>query len=420
MLHSVPPKVAAPASPSFAALLLGFASALGAQGPQPETYIAQTAGFIAPGQHVAGPGGSGYASLSPVGRIDTFVFNYVAGQSVWFQGFTGGSLDLQLRVLDPANGFTVVASSWCSGNSGSYPYPPVASGVEIALTPALALPTGAYLLEVSDYGSDETGSYSVTMALVHQPNGPMLSNGVLHTDTISPPSDLDMMEFAAVQGSLVNVFLRTHGCLDMQYWVFDASGNQVTGGGAVQGNSGSYPYPCIVSSISFNPFATPTNANAPVPTSGTYWIAVRDWGLTETGTYDVQVQCLYSPTGCPPAAGNFTLAMTQPTGHGSLAIDVTNGTPDAPYITAFSFDPINTSAPHTGWFGGLHISFPELGGIMGLGFPFLGLLDPMGQSHFATPFPFGPFPPLWAVSVELSPGYLNIVRATPVVAVNLL
>lgn len=404
-------------SAALAAAVFGLASASSAQIPQSEPYVAESFGFIAAGQHIAhDSAGSAPATLTTLGQIRVYHFNYVAGETIWFLGYTGGCLDLQLQVIDEAT-FMVVASASCSGNNG--PYGACAGyGVSITIDASTALPSGAYMLWVSDVGGDETGSFSISMVRAGPPDGPMLSNATLVTDTIAPVTDADTLGFDVVQGSIVNLYLRTHGCLDLGYRVLDASGAVIVGPSTIGGNTGPYGA-CASNQVSFNPFALPGNPNAPAPASGRYWIVLNDSGLDETGTYDAQVQCLYSPTGCPPAAGNFTLAMTQPTGHGSLAIDVTNGTPDAPYITAFTFDATNNSTPHTGWFGGLHISFPELGGIMGLGFPFLGLLDQTGQSHFATPFPFGPFPPLWAVSVELSPGYLNLVRATPVIQVNL-
>lgn len=131
------------------------------------------------------------------------------------------------------------------------------------------------------------------------------------------------------------------------------------------------------------------------------------------------MQCLWSPTTCPPTPTTFALAITQPTGTRSLGLTVTAGQPNAPYITAFTFDPINASVPHTGWFGGLHISYPELAGIVSLGWPMIGWLDASGQSNFTGVIPPGPFPPLYAVTVELSPGFVNMVRSTSVVTANL-
>ena len=417
---SLRPSSCAASLGALCALLALAAVPATAQVPQSETSISQFAGVIAPGQHVAGVGGTGYAILTPVGHMDIFAFGYQAGETLWFHGYTAGSLDLQLRVLDPANGFSVVASAYCSGNSSGYPYPPVGSGVTLALPPSLAMATGGYLLEVSDFGSNETGSYSLSLERVGPPTGPMLQNATIVTDTISPVTDTDLLGFTAVQGSLVSAFLRTNGCLDLEYSVLDASGATVCGPSTISGNHTGYPYPCVANQISFNPFAVTGNANAPVPTTGTYWLVLRDAGLDETGTYDAQVQCLYSPTGCPSGPSSFGLAITQPTGVGSLAIHVTGGLPGAPYITAFSFDPVNAAAPHVGWFGGLQIGFPELANVMNLGWPFLGFLDNNGASTFATPFPRGPFPPVYAVTVRLSPSFQNIVAATPVVTANLL
>lgn len=402
-----------------AVLALGTAPAI-AQIPQPEICISQFAGVISPGQHVCGAGGTGLAQLTPVGHIDIFAFSYVAGETLWFDGYTAGSLDIQLRVLDPASGFALVASTWCPGNEGGWPFGPVACGAAIALTPALGLATGGYLIEVSDYGSDETGSYSLSLGRITPPAGPVLANATIVTDTISPVTDIDLLGFDAVQGSLVNVYLRTMGCLDLEYRVIDATGIVVTAPNYIPGNEGGWPFGCIVNQVSFNPFAVPGNPNAPVPTTGTYWLVLRDSGLTETGTYNAQVQCLYSPTGCPSTPAPFNLAITQPTGSRSLAINVSGGLPNAPYITAFSFDPVNAPAPHTGWFGGLHIGFPELAFEIGLGWPFIGTLDGNGASSFASVFPPGPFPTLYAVTVRLSPSLQSFVTATPVVTANLL
>ncbi|HEX5054099.1 MAG TPA: hypothetical protein VFZ65_20135, partial [Planctomycetota bacterium] len=311
------------------------AAPLTAQFPQSEPSVSQGPGVvvIAPGQHISGPGGTGYAALTSPGQIDIYSFHYVGGETVWFEGYTGGCLDLLLEVLDPSNGNLVVASGSCSGNNG-YAGACAAWGTEVGLNPALGLQTGNYLLKVSDVGSNETGSYTVSMVRVSPPAGPMLSNATLVTDTISPVTDVDTIGFTVAQGSLVNLYLRTHGCLDLEYRILDSSGTIVLGPNVIDGNTG-YAGACAVNQVSINPFGTPTNPNAPAPTTGTYWIVLRDSGLTETGTYDAEVQCLYSPTGCPNTGTNFTLTMNQPTGPGSLAINVANGTPGAPYITAF-------------------------------------------------------------------------------------
>lgn len=406
--------------PATAMLALTLCSAAAAQFPQPEPCITQTAGVIDYGQHVCGAGGSGLASLSPVGHIEIFSFHYDAGEAVWFQGYTSGSLDLRLRVLDPANGFAVVASNSVSGNAANYPYSAIGAGLTLGLSPSLNLATGDYLVEVSDSGANETGSYSLSLQRITPAFGPILQDSTLITDTISPKTDVDILGFHANQGSLLNVFLRTHGCLDLAYRIYDSSGTLVKAEAAIAGNASNYPYSCISQTVNFNPFATSTNSNAPAPATGLYWIVLRDSGVNETGTYSAQVQCLFSPGGCPSTPASFALQVTQPAGSGSIALDVVGGVASAPYITAFSFNPVNAGAPHTGWFGGLHVSFPELGAIMSCGFPFIGFLDANGESTWASAIPAGPLPPIYMVTVQMSPGFQGIVTPTPIVTANLL
>lgn len=399
-------------------ILACIAATTPAQFPQPESFILSTNPVIAPGQHVAGPGGTGYATLAPVGHIEIFTFNYTAGETVWFQGYTNGCLDLQLRVLDPLTGFTVVASGSCDGNLG--PFGQCApNGMVLVITPSPTLLGGGYLLEVSDVGNNETGDYGISMLRNLPVTGPLLDNASLVTDTIAPSTDVDVLGFDVVQGSLVNVFLRTHGCLDLEYRILDATGSLTAGPSVIDGNLGPFGQ-CAVNQASFNPFAVAGSPLAPAPATGTYYILLRDSGLTEPGTYDAQVQCLFSPTGCPSTPSSFTLAVTQPTGMRSLGLAVNGGVANAPYVTAFTFDPINATIPHTGWFGGLHISFPELAGVISLGWPLIGLLDPNGQSSWTGVIPPGPFPPIYVVTVELSAGFQTIARATSVVTANLL
>lgn len=84
----------------------------------------------------------------------------------------------------------------------------------------------------------------------------------------------------------------------------------------------------------------------------------------------------------PPAV---TLSLSQPLGSGSLTLDVTAPT-QANLINAFSLEPLNALQPGTGWWGGLHISLPDLAIQVGMnGPPFVGVADSSGAWTFSLP-----------------------------------
>jgi hypothetical protein len=109
----------------------------------------------------------------------------------------------------------------------------------------------------------------------------------------------------------------------------------------------------------------------------------------------------------------LSLTLTQPQGSGSLLIQV-SGPPNANYFTAISFDTANSTAPGSGWWQGLHISFLDLVLEVNTGAPpFLGILDSTGLASFALPS--GSLPPLpeaFAVTTFFDSTWTTLLGAT--------
>ena len=80
----------------------------------------------------------------------------------------------------------------------------------------------------------------------------------------------------------------------------------------------------------------------------------------------------------------LALGLAQPGGPTSLKIVNLGGQPGDLYFTALTLDPANEGAGFgTGFWGGLHISLPELQAQLGSAAPpFVGLLDAQGESGF--------------------------------------
>jgi hypothetical protein len=110
--------------------------------------------------------------------------------------------------------------------------------------------------------------------------------------------------------------------------------------------------------------------------------------------------------------------MTQPLGSGSLLIQV-SGPPGANYFTAISFDTTNSTAPGSGWWQGLHISFLDLVLEVNAGAPpFIGSLDPTGLASFALPG--GALPPLpeaFAVTTFFDSTWTTLLGATGIASI---
>jgi hypothetical protein len=118
----------------------------------------------------------------------------------------------------------------------------------------------------------------------------------------------------------------------------------------------------------------------------------------------------------------FTLGVTQPSGPGSVRLEIVNGIPFARYITAVTFDPTNGTSPGTGWWGGLHIALPDLIIQYGTGAPpFTGFLDSVGGAVFSLPGGslISGLPTVYGVS-RTTNGAVSTITGTTAVTVNTL
>lgn len=116
----------------------------------------------------------------------------------------------------------------------------------------------------------------------------------------------------------------------------------------------------------------------------------------------------------------FELVLDQPQGPGSLRVMNVLGPPGNLYFSAFSANPANACPGQgMGWWGGLHLTVPELFALLSLGIPpVLGVLDAAGASTFLLPG--GALPPLpvpiYGVTHAFDPAQGHNLSATTAVA----
>lgn len=152
--------------------------------------------------------------------------------------------------------------------------------------------------------------------------------------------------------------------------------------------------------------------NIPLPQAAT--------ALPGTLTLTLQNSLSISPTATvqiPIVCNTLLTSATQPYGPGSLSLATLCGTPGAPYVTAFSFDPLNQSQPGQGFWGGLHIALTDLAfQVATQAPPFFGTLDAQGESLFLLPAGILPpgMPRTWFVTRTFGPGTFNILETSTV------
>jgi serralysin len=199
------------------------------------------------------------ANVFSIADTDWFRFLVAPGQltlTATAQSF--GSLELRLFAPD---GTTLVGSD-VNGGSGSINYNVPTTGFYYAEVTGFAGATGGYTLSVSGVVPDDHGNNAATATAIVVPS--------TSTGTISLSGDSDYFSFAAIAGRQYRFETLGGGTL---------SNTTLT----LYGTNGTTQIAFNDNSIGLLSLITWT-----VPTSGTYYIAVRGFG-SSTGTYTLSV-----------------------------------------------------------------------------------------------------------------------------------
>lgn len=230
---------------------------------------------------------------------DVFLFPGSVGDHVRLtvKALTGG-LDLRAEIHAPSGLLidTPTCDSGCCGACGfSHDIPALSE-------------SGIYLVLVQEWGSDQSGSYTIDLqripALTQVPDIDYNESIVV---TMDHHGDHDLMTFEGVVGSniLISVSANTGG-LDPRMELYEPYGSLYD---SEQCDSGC----CGACS-----FSLPLT----LPRTGTYTLVFSEWGLDQTGSYSVNLQCL-SPGLCPdplpsdPVGTNYCIS--NPNSSGSNA-----------------------------------------------------------------------------------------------------
>ncbi|MEO0424144.1 MAG: choice-of-anchor D domain-containing protein [Pseudomonadota bacterium] len=204
------------------------------------------------------------ASLSPAGDSDVFSFEGTAGTTVIFSASDRDNaaqdtfVDVRLPNGDPLLGLVT----------------PNFSGTRATAT---LDSTGTYTLIASDIGDSETGNYTVAAQQLFPLPPTAISIGYDETivDTISPIADSDIIAFTGVSGDTIRITATDldNAALDPFLEVYGPDGVLIT------------------------TLAPPNNSGTFVQLSltqtGTYTMAMFDSGINETGSYSVNLQCIF-------------------------------------------------------------------------------------------------------------------------------
>jgi GEVED domain len=107
-------------------------------------------------------------------------------------------------------------------------------------------------------------------------------------------------------------------------------------------------------------------------TSGsTVFIRVASYSSSATGAFNLNINQV------------FTLAFSSPFGPGSLQFNLNGGPLAGTYFLALTLAP---GGFPNGWLYGIDITFPDIVSLLTIGYPFVGPLDPCGNSQFGPIF----------------------------------
>ncbi len=241
----------------------------------------------------------GTGSLSPGGDVDYWTFSAPAGSRIWIETDSGGtqnsgatSRDTVIDLLE-ADGTTVIETDDDDG-TGNGGDGTVESGLSSVIAGRTLTTSGVHYIRVRTFsGSSIVDPYRLSLALTHatadsEVEGndtaaaatPIVSLISLHSGAIDVAADVDYYSFAALAGDVV---------------FFAADGDPArlgTGTDLVlELRSSADALLLSVDSSIAGSLSDPTaeGANYVISTSGTYYVKVRHFSATGTGSYDLMV-----------------------------------------------------------------------------------------------------------------------------------
>ncbi len=201
--------------------------------------------------------------------------------------FTGRSNDLvRINVLSTTNGLGPVLEIRDPGGNlivnGAIDGAGCNSVLTCSFSLDLTLPAdGSYSLAISDTGTNNTGSYIMTVEkILPAALSPRLDYDTSVVDAVSPPTDIDNFSFYATAGTSIrlNVLSTTNG-LGPVFEIRDPAGTVVING--TTDNAGCSSVLTCSFSVDFSPAS-----------SGFYSLVLYDIGNNNTGNYQLSLWCI--------------------------------------------------------------------------------------------------------------------------------
>ncbi|MEM7311119.1 MAG: hypothetical protein AAF682_30895 [Planctomycetota bacterium] len=374
-----PPRHRLRLRPAASAALLLLTPAAWAQQSESAADCAAEPVQIAYGQHAS-------CALSGATDTDTLDFQGLTGERVRIVlDAVSGNLDPCLRLLDPLGAWVDLGA----GPGGDYC---CISGCTLVADLSLG-ETGTYRMLVSDWGSDEGGSYLLQLERLPPVSSPppALIYNVTASDALDHSTDVDFFAFAATAGDLMQLTVdAVSGNLDPCLEILGPSGALLDLGGSTA--------LCCISGCAIQHTWT-------VAETGTHTVVLADWGNDEGGSYDLTLQCLFGT--CPPPpfqpyglglAGTGGI-VPELTGSGvaalggSVTLQVSGGAPGA--VGLLGASPSEAFLPI---FGGAVLIFP---------FAIVTPLTLDGGGAGAHTYPVPATPPLVGEAFFLQAGFLD-------------
>lgn len=243
---------------------------------------------LAYGEHTVNSG------LSTALEVDSYTFAGVAGDKlrILLHTLTGGP-DPSL-VLRGTTG-TILNSASCNGNNF------FGQGIlcSTSLDQTLAQ-TGVFTVNVSDLGANEAGNYQL-----HLERYPPVNNwvGIKYTtpvdEAMGHATDMDFFAFSGVASSGVRLTVATTtGGPDPVLEIYDPLGTQISNT-VCNGNNFFGQGILCSNSVDLN-----------ISSTGVYKFGISDSGADETGSYRVEVNCLFG--NCPSPLALAPLPVPEP------------------------------------------------------------------------------------------------------------
>ena len=246
-------------------VLLGSVAMTGVCMAETESPIACIEGAeptaLAYGDHTTG------CSISPAVDTDTFVFTGAISDHIRINVMsTSSNMDPLLEVRD--SGGNVIASQSCNNYLCTFSLD--------MLLPA----SGAYLLTMSDVGTNEAGNYILQLEkILPAPSLQRLDYDMEVDDSISPQTDIDHYYFNAVAGTTIRLHARsTSTHMDPTIELRDPNGTLVLNGAADGASCDNY---LCTFSVELVPAFT-----------GTYSLILYDAATNEAGNYQLSLWCV--------------------------------------------------------------------------------------------------------------------------------